>query len=380
MRVDGGGAGVTLEPIDSVGLKEVSSAYSISSNGSVSVDCVASSVGFSDSTGVNGTAGWSGAVDSSSGFVDSDGMTGAVGSIRATGEQTQSKFNPIRIKLDIAYDGTDFAGWAMQHEQRTVAGVVTRALEQILRCAIRLTVAGRTDAGVHATGQVAHCDIPTSAWHDYKDSLVRRLAGVLPLDVRVRHVEQVSTDFDARFSALRRHYVYRVCDASWGGNPLRRSDTLWFPRPSNQPLSISAMNEASALLVGEHDFAAFCRRRDGATTIRALQVFSWRRDGEGIACASVSADAFCHSMVRSLVGAVLAVGAGRRPPAWPRELLTTKTRSSEVSVAAAHGLTLVGVDYPPLAELATRAVRTRQLRGVPAGNPPANSNRDPLTP
>ena len=226
----------------------------------------------------------------------------------------------------------------------------------VLRQDVRLTVAGRTDAGVHATGQVAHCDL-----RDDVGDFRGRLARALPADVRVWSVAQAHPAFDARFSALRRHYAYRVCDQPWAANPLRRKDTVTWPRR----LDLAALNEAAAGLLGEHDFVAFCKRREGATTIRELQWLTWTRDGDGVLTAEVSADAFCHSMVRSLVGALLAVGEGRRPAGWPRTLLTATTRSSEVTVAPAHGLTLTGVDYPPDAELAARAELTRNVREMP---------------
>jgi tRNA pseudouridine38-40 synthase len=228
-------------------------------------------------------------------------------------------------------------------------------MSMVLRQDVRLTVAGRTDAGVHATGQVAHCDLRPPG------EVRARLARALPPDVRVTSVEPAPAAFDARFSALCRHYVYRVCDTPWAANPLRRGDTVTWPRA----LDLAALEEAAQGLLGEHDFVAFCRRREGATTIRELQRFTWTRDADGVLCAQVSADAFCHSMVRSLVGALLAVGEGRRPPEWPATLLSAGTRSSEVTVAPAHGLTLVGVDYPPDEQLAARATVTRNVRTAP---------------
>ncbi|WP_211288726.1 tRNA pseudouridine(38-40) synthase TruA [Actinophytocola xinjiangensis] len=255
--------------------------------------------------------------------------------------------------MGIAYDGTDFSGWARQPERRTVCGVIEDTLSMVLRQDVRLTVAGRTDAGVHATGQVAHCDLA-----DAPPTLVERLARALPGDVRVHSAVPAPAAFDARFSALRRHYVYRVCDHPWAANPLRRNDTVNWPRR----LDLAALTDASATLLGEHDFVAFCKRRDGATTIRELQRLEWTRDAAGVLEARVSADAFCHSMVRSLVGALLSVGEGRRPPDWPATLLTAAARSSEVTVAPAHGLTLAAVDYPPDEALAARAAITRNVR------------------
>jgi tRNA pseudouridine38-40 synthase len=226
-------------------------------------------------------------------------------------------------------------------------------MAMVLREDVRLTVAGRTDAGVHATGQVAHCDLPGAP-----PGLRERLARALPADVRVLAVSAAPPGFDARFSAVRRHYVYRVCDRRWAADPLRRKDTVTWPRP----LDVDRLNEAATLLLGEHDFAAFCKRRDGATTIRELQRLMWTRDADGVLAASVSADAFCHSMVRSLVGALLAVGEGRKPVEWPAALLRETARASAVSVAPAHGLTLAAVDYPPDDQLAARAELTRNVR------------------
>jgi tRNA pseudouridine38-40 synthase len=264
-----------------------------------------------------------------------------------------------RFRLDVAYDGTDFSGWADQPGRRTVAGVLTDALSRLLRTPVALTVAGRTDAGVHATGQVVSTDLPADldpAW------LVHRLARLLPADVRVRAVRPAPAAFDARFSALRRHYRYRLATGAWGAEPLRARDTVSWP----YPLDLDAVTAASAGLLGEHDFAAFCKRREGATTVRALQRLDWSRDADGVVEAAVSADAFCHSMVRSLVGALLDVGRGRRAVTWPAALLSRAERASDVGVAPAHGLTLVGVDYPPDDELAARAEVTRRLR-VPGG-------------
>jgi len=226
----------------------------------------------------------------------------------------------------------------------------------VTRVQVALTVAGRTDAGVHATGQVAHSDVPLDTIPP--DQLVYRLVRLLPPDLRVLAVRPVPRAFDARFSALRRHYQYRVCDAPWGVAPLRRYDTLSYPRT----LDTTAMNAASALLLGEHDFAAFCRRREGASTVRALQALVWIRDERYLLVAHVAADAFCHSMVRSLVGALLVVGEHRRPSDWPAGLLRNTNRTSEVTVAPAHGLTLVGVDYPEDDQLAARAEQTRARR------------------
>ncbi|MGE3661907.1 MAG: tRNA pseudouridine(38-40) synthase TruA [Pseudonocardia sp.] len=189
------------------------------------------------------------------------------------------------------------------------------------------------------------------------EGLVRRLARLLPEDVRVRAVAVVPDVFDARFCALRRHYRYRIATGPSGADPLRARDTVAWPHAAD----VARMHAASQDLIGEHDFAAYCRHREGATTVRELQRFGWTREGD-LLVAELSADAFCHSMVRSLVGALLDVGRGRRPPGWPAALLTRTSRASEVPVAPAKGLTLVGVDYPPDDELAARAAVTRRVR------------------
>lgn len=264
------------------------------------------------------------------------------------------------MRLDIAYDGTDFSGWAAQPTRRTVQGVLTDALFTLLRTPVRLTVAGRTDAGVHADGQVAHADLPAPLAPQL-DGLVRRLNRFLPADVRVRALTRVPDAFDARFSALRRHYRYRVATAAHGAEPLRARDTVAWPYPVDR----QRMNAAARLLLGEHDFAAFCKRREGATTVRALQHLDWEpAPGEdGVLVARVSADAFCHSMVRSLVGTLLMTGDGRRPDSHPADLLAAQTRTT--AVAPPHGLTLRAIDYPANEDLATRKNQTRATRTLP---------------
>jgi len=266
----------------------------------------------------------------------------------------------VRIRIDLSYDGTGFSGWAAQPGHRTVEGVLAETLGHVLRlpAAPRLTVAGRTDAGVHARGQVAHADLPDAVWAAHGDAARRRLARALPRDIRVRAIGLAPDGFDARFSALWRRYSYRVCDDPATADPLRRHETLWYPRG----LDLDAMNAAAGALTGEHDFAAFCRRREGATTVRALRRLDWRRDDDGVAVACVVADAFCHNMVRALVGALLAVGAGSRPPSWPSAVLAAAVRDPAVRVVPPHGLCLEEVRYPALGELAARAALTRRVR------------------
>jgi tRNA pseudouridine38-40 synthase len=264
----------------------------------------------------------------------------------------------LRVRLDLGYDGTGFHGWAVQPERRTVAGVLTDALGRLLGQVAGLTAAGRTDAGVHATGQVCHVDVPIATWQRL-DLPVRRIAAVLPPDVRVTAATEVPPGFDARFSAVSRRYAYRVSDAPYGVDPLRRHDTLAWPRR----LDRAAMTAAAAGLVGEHSFAAYCRQSPNRSTVRRVTLVEWRRDPDGVLVATVEADAFCQAMVRSLVGAMLAVGEGRQPPAWPAELLARARRADEVQVVAPHGLTLVAVRYPDdPAQWAVRAETTRRRR------------------
>ncbi|ACZ29697.1 tRNA pseudouridine synthase A [Xylanimonas cellulosilytica DSM 15894] len=282
----------------------------------------------------------------------------------------------VRVRLDLAYDGTQFAGWARQPALRTVQGVLEDGLEQIVRTAPRglpaprLTVAGRTDAGVHARGQVAHVDLPVERWvalpgrsdREPGESLVTRLTGVLPPDVVVHRAALAPAGFDARFSALYRRYAFRIADDAAARDPLHRAHVLWHRRP----LDVAAMHDAVQPLRGVRDFAAYCKPRPGATTIRELKELSWTRPADGpdagLVVARVVADAFCHNMVRALVGASIAVGEGRKPVSWPAEVLASKQRERAAAVVPPRGLTLEEVVYPPDADLAGRADRIRALR------------------
>jgi len=270
------------------------------------------------------------------------------------------------VRLDLAYDGTGFRGWAKQRGHRTVQGELETALDTVLRTqGTAVTVAGRTDAGVHARGQVAHADLDEAsvvaaagrALGTPLESLLRRVNGVLDTDVRLHAVTEALPGFDARFSATWRRYSYRIVDDPALVDPLQRHHTVYW----NRPLDAGAMNQAAAHLVGLHDFAAFCKRREGATSIRTLQALSWSRQ-DGILVADVRADAFCHSMVRSLVGCLAAVGEGREQPEWAADVLAGQVRLPGVSVAPAHGLTLEEVGYPDAAGLATQAEAARARR------------------
>lgn len=280
-----------------------------------------------------------------------------------------------RYRLDIAYQGTDFNGWGRQPGLRTVQGSLEDGLATIFRRAgepPRLTVAGRTDAGVHAVGQVAHVDLapeqetllrkphgkrpPLSA----EEALGRRLNGILgPVsDVVVLSASVAPDGFDARFSALWRRYEYRVADRAALHDPLQRHRTAWV----SSDLDATAMDMAAHGLLGLHDFASYCKAREGATTIRTLQSFAWRREPDGVLVADLTADAFCHSMVRALVGACVEVGEGQLDPGDLVSLRDERRRTSAFTVMPARGLTLLEVGYPEGPELALRAERTRALR------------------
>ncbi|HEX7739094.1 MAG TPA: tRNA pseudouridine(38-40) synthase TruA [Marmoricola sp.] len=264
----------------------------------------------------------------------------------------------MRIRVDLAYDGAGFHGWARQPGLRTVQGELEAALATIWRIPeVSVTCAGRTDTGVHARGQVVHVDVDESLVED-QDRLVRRLNGVLDPDVRVRDVRVAAPGFDARFSALWRRYAYRIADTAAAVDPLRRGHVLAWGRALDEDL----MNQAARLLLGEHDFASFCKKREGATTVRSLLDLGWEREPDGVLVATVRADAFCHNMVRSLVGCMIAVGEGRRPPSWAADVLAARRRDSSVTVVHAHGLTLEEVGYPEDHDLAAQAERARVVR------------------
>ncbi len=260
----------------------------------------------------------------------------------------------VRLRIDLAYDGTDFSGWATQPGLRTVQGELESAIATILRLdePAQVTCAGRTDAGVHARGQVVHVDLDT-----HPGVLERRLRRLVPADIRIKAVTQAHPDFDARFAALERRYVYRMTDHPAGPDPLARGMIVAHPRP----LTVDLMNEAAEHLLGEHDFAAFCKKREGATTVRNLLALRTVRGGETIAT-TVRADAFCHSMVRSLMGCLVAVGERRHPPEFAAEILAAGDRDSRVKVMPAGGLVLEEVTYPADDDLAARVHQSRRRR------------------
>ena len=256
-----------------------------------------------------------------------------------------------RLRIDLAYDGTNFSGWAIQPDRRTVQEVVETALSTVAQSPVQTIVAGRTDAGVHASGQVIHVDLPVNL---ELEDLAYKLNRLLDEDVRINAIEIAPVAFHARFSALRRYYEYRILDENKVIQPLARLNTA----PWYRPLDVDVMNQASALLLGTNNYAAFCKYREGATTIRTLETYQWRRDEEGCLVADVVADAFCYSMVRNLVGAIVCVADGRKDPEWISTLLEDKERVSDSLVFPARGLTLYKVDYPDAAELLERAKKT----------------------
>ena len=265
-----------------------------------------------------------------------------------------------RFRLCIYYDGSEFHGWAKQRDLRTVEGELSRVLGHLTGDSVQLTCAGRTDAGVHARGQVAHFE--TSGGEKLSIARVNR---ALPEDIRVLDLDAVETDFDARFSALWRRYSYTVSDDERGPDPLMRRYQLVV----NSRLDIDAMNAATVDLIGEHDFTSFCKLKEHGSTIREILALRWERQIDpaselSVAVMHVKADAFCHSMVRSLVGALIPVGQGKRPIDYPREALDMRSRDAGVTVMPAHPLVLEEVGYPPAGEWGQRQIQTRTVRSA----------------
>ncbi len=289
----------------------------------------------------------------------------------------------LRIRLGIAYDGSLFSGWALQPGLITVQGVLEEALFTLLRRPVRLTVGGRTDAGVHARGQVAHADLTEAEWSGMargRDAVparafLRRIAGtvnrvlnstgtgsgtvrsMVPAIV-VRSAVPAPQGFDARFSALWRRYSYAIADPGAGQDPLRRKTTLWY----GAPLDVGLLNDGAGRLLGMQDFAAFCKAREGATTIRELQRYEFERGSDGIITATVQADAFCHNMVRALIGSSLRVGSGEMPPSWLAARLAARVKDARSILAAPHPLVLEEIAYPDDPHVAARAELTRSRR------------------
>ncbi|NUL49441.1 tRNA pseudouridine(38-40) synthase TruA [Cellulosimicrobium funkei] len=281
----------------------------------------------------------------------------------------------VRVRLDLAYDGTDYNGWATQPGLPTVQGVLESALAMIIRRPVRTVVAGRTDAGVHARGQVVHFDLTEAEWTavtrhreglEPASTLVRRLSGALSRErgaVVIRRAALAPEGFDARFSALWRSYRYAISDSSDARDPLNRRFTYWH----KTALDVELMDAEARSVLGLHDFLTFCKPRDGATTIRELQDFGFGRDPQtGLITAHLRADAFCHNMVRALVAATVQVGEGRHPAGWVAGRLEAMVRDAQTRLAPPHALVLEHVEYPDAgtdpAALASRAEGTRARR------------------
>ena len=245
-----------------------------------------------------------------------------------------------RLRIDLAYDGTNYAGWAPQPDHDTIEGELTKAISKLAGITVEPVVAGRTDAGVHASAQVMHVDVPITA--EDIPNWAYRLNRILNSDIRILKVTVAAYDFHARFSATERQYRYRIADDNQVVLPLNRFNTATWYRKLDERL----MNDASALMLGEHDFSAFCKFREDQKTVRTLKRFDWHRDSTGLLIADVAANAFCYSMVRNLVGAAVAVGEGRSTKEWMIEILENKERVSDSYVFPGNGLTLEKVSYP----------------------------------
>lgn len=264
----------------------------------------------------------------------------------------------FRARITLGYDGTNFFGWARQSDRRTVQGELEAALNTLYRKNLETVVAGRTDAGVHATGQVCHVDLPIEDPGFEFNDLSYRLNRILTDEIRIKKVERVSDQFHARFGALRRHYIYKIQDGNGIVEPIKRLDIA----PWYRDLDIDLMNQAARTLLGENDFFSFAKYREHATTIRDLQRFDFVRDSEGVIISHISADAFCYNMVRALIGTMVYIGEGRFPVSWAREVLEKRARPSDSLVFPANGLTFIGVDYPSDEQLAARVKKAMALR------------------
>lgn len=251
----------------------------------------------------------------------------------------------VRLRIDLAYDGAPFVGFARQPDLVTVQGTLEDAASRLFGQAVTTVCAGRTDRGVHAFAQVCHLDIDRDverARHALEDldSFRRKLDHACGPSITIWQVRRVSDDFDARRSAQERTYRYKLADDPLIA-PLDRFEQWWI----GEPLSVTRMREAAQLLLGEHDFAAFCRRREGASTRRRLTQATITRAHPGRVDVRFIGTAFCHQQVRSMVGCLVEVGRGTRPPEWIAEVLDSQDRSLAARVAPPHGLTLERVSY-----------------------------------
>ncbi|HJD51498.1 MAG TPA: tRNA pseudouridine(38-40) synthase TruA [Candidatus Rothia avistercoris] len=295
----------------------------------------------------------------------------------------------VRVRLDFAYDGGPFAGWAKQPGLITVQGVLEEALALIFCRPVYTTVAGRTDAGVHALHQVVHFDLAKDAWErlpgrgqDAPASALRRklrgalsraladaeaalgipsrLQGYMQRAITVSSCQEVPADFDARFSALERSYRYLLEDGQEekGSNPLNRQ-VAW---QINPVLDIDLMNRAAQNLLGLNDFLSFCKPREGSTTIRELRELRFERRTDGLIEASIRADAFCHNMVRTLIASLVMVGERKKDEAWLISRIEAPVRDSQVRLAAPRGLALASITYPEASGYAAQSEKARNLR------------------
>jgi len=252
-----------------------------------------------------------------------------------------------RLRIDLSYDGTNFSGWAKQPDQRTLQEEIEHALTVLTQSTNATIVAGRTDAGVHAEHQVIHTDVPEKT--DITN-FAFRLNQLLDEDIRVNSVAYAPSNFHARFTASARTYKYKIVDGGRVTPPLDRYDSAdWF-----RDLDIDLMNQGSKFLLGEHDFFAFCKFREGGTTIRNLLQFDWARDEKNYLIATIKAESFRYNMVRNLVGAAVCVGEKRFEPEWMLKTLEDKVRIPDSYVFPAKGLTLVSVEYPAKSDYLTR--------------------------
>ncbi|SDS29414.1 tRNA pseudouridine38-40 synthase [Brevibacterium siliguriense] len=279
-----------------------------------------------------------------------------------------------RFRIDLGYRGTDFHGWAKQPGLRTVQAAVESGLERITGTEAATVVAGRTDAGVHARRQVVHIDLSEAAISKLvgrsnrpaEAALLSRLRGVLAAgefhDIVVHAVTEVPEDFDARFSALWRSYQYRLADHRSFIDPLLTQVT---PRHKGE-LDAEAMAEAASEVQGLHDFLPFCKPREGATTIRTLHELRVERDQDAVITIDLRADAFCHHMVRALVGGLIKVGSGNWAVTRPAELIAEAdaglTPDVPMFVTPAEGLVLTEVGYPAPEDFAARNAQTMARR------------------
>ncbi|MBM7051199.1 MULTISPECIES: tRNA pseudouridine(38-40) synthase TruA [unclassified Rothia (in: high G+C Gram-positive bacteria)] len=295
-----------------------------------------------------------------------------------------------RIRIDLAYDGAPFSGWAKQPGRVTIQGCLEEALALILREPVQVTVAGRTDAGVHASAQTVHCDIPRHLWEKVpgrsnrlpaqaleprlRGALSRILAdaeqelhvpvqlkGLMQGSIAIHAVSEVSADFDARFSALGRRYQYLIADDALGVAVPTDRHSMW---QVETLLDVEVMNEGAQRVLGLNDFLSFCKPRVGATTIRELRDFTFIRRNDHVIETRIEADAFCHNMVRSLVGSLVLVGAGERSLEWIEHKMKAPARDARVKLAPACGLSLAEIYYPELELFGAQAELTRAVREI----------------